>query len=112
MLDLGRAQNHLRESERAGLGLRMIEHALGNATAAVALLEIHAAKLGLVNAVAFDAKTTDDFTGALDHPKGVALGFRKNLGKLLQFAIDDRRDISLEYFLHPGRRQLAVDARP
>src|SRR5947208_3974797 len=78
-LNLGRAQYHLFESERARFGQRMIEHALGNAHAAVALVEIHAAKLSVVGPMPFDAKATDDFIGALDDPEGVASGFGEDV---------------------------------
>ena len=45
-------------------------------------------------------------------PEGVAFFFRKHLEQILQLTVDRRRDVLLEQFLHPGRRELPVDARP
>jgi hypothetical protein len=47
------------------------------------LIEIHSAKLRVVDAAAFDAKRTDNLIGAFDDPKDVASCLGENLGKLL-----------------------------
>ena len=58
-LNLGRAQDHSGKSERTRFCLRMIEHALRDAFAAVAFIEVHATKFGIAFAVAFkDRKST------------------------------------------------------
>ena len=65
----------------------MIEHALRDAAAAMGLVEIHAAKLGIARAVAFDAERADDPAFAFDDPKGVAPGLGKDFGKLPELAV-------------------------
>jgi hypothetical protein len=70
------------------------------------------AKLLFVTAPAFDAKRTDNFSVALDDPEGASLCLGKHVEKLPKLAIDNRHNISFKQFLHSGRRQFAIDARP
>jgi hypothetical protein len=111
-LNRGRAQDHPGKSERPRFGLCMIEHALRDASAAVTPIEVHATKLGLAGAVAFNTERTDDFIAVLDDPESVASGLGKNLEKLPEFAVDDRRDVALEQLRHPVGREFSIDARP
>jgi hypothetical protein len=111
-LNLRGAQNHPGKSERTRFRLRMIEHALRDASAAVALVEIHPTKFRVVDAVAFNTKRTDDFAPIYDDPEGVALCRGKDFEKLPQLSVDGRRDVSLEQRLHPIRREFSIDARP
>jgi hypothetical protein len=111
-LNLGGAHYHPGKSERTRFCLRMIEHALRDAFAAITLIEVHAAKFGVADAVALNTKRTDDFVAVLDHPEGVALCLGKDLEKLLEFTVDGRRDVTLEHLLHSVRRECSIDARP
>jgi hypothetical protein len=56
LLNLSSAHNHLCESERPRFGLCTIEHALRNAQTAVAFIEVHSAKLSVVDTATFDSK--------------------------------------------------------
>src|SRR5512140_2329316 len=72
-LNLRRAQDHLRETERTRFRLRAIEHALRDAHAPIAFIEIHSPKLRVVGIAAFDSERADNFIFTLDNPESVAL---------------------------------------
>jgi hypothetical protein len=88
----------------------VLQHALRNAVAAIASIEVHAAKLRAVLAASLDTEHADDLPIGYDHPEGVALGSRKDALQLSQLSADCRRNVLLEQFAHIGRGQLAVDA--
>ena len=113
LLNLGRAQNHFRESERARLVLQR------NRACVARYPTRGSPDRDTCDAVpyrwhcGFQCRNEPTMSLVLSTTqKALRLASEKTSDKLLQLTLDRRRDVLLHELLHPDRRQFPIDARP